>query len=117
MPTLEQYQTAEREKTLHEWRRGWRIHALVYAGVNVGLVALNAVRNSSSNDSFWWFPFPMVGWGIGLARHYLRSVRWAEREIRRRQAEIEERAERLTAPGRAGRGETHRVLGDDGSLD
>jgi hypothetical protein len=29
MVTVDQYQQAERELTLPEWRRGWRIHAAV----------------------------------------------------------------------------------------
>jgi hypothetical protein len=30
-----------------------------------------------------------VGWGVGLTMHYLFGVRWAEREVRARQARVE----------------------------
>jgi hypothetical protein len=93
MITLEQYEQAEREMTLREWRRGWRLHATVYAVVNAGLIALNVALIASTDASFVWFPFPLVGWGIGLTFHYLHGVRWAERDIRRRQQSIERHAE------------------------
>ena len=47
--------------------------------------------------NFYWFPFPLVGWGIGLTFHYLYGVRWAERELKTRQAKIEKHAEKLRA--------------------
>ena len=95
MITLEQYENAEREMTLREWKRGWRIHALIYVLVNAALVALNIALVVATDAGFFWFPFPLVGWGIGLTFHYLHGVRWAERDIRRRQESIERRAERI----------------------
>jgi hypothetical protein len=97
MVTVDQYQQAERELTLPEWRRGWRIHAAVYVLVNAALLALNVALVTTTDAGFWWFPFPLVGWGIGLTMHYLHGVRWAERELRARQAQVEQRAERLRA--------------------
>jgi hypothetical protein len=94
MITVEDYQRAERDLTLADWRRGWRIHAAVYAVVNTGLTVLNVLLVVAGDAGFLWFPFPLVGWGIGLAMHYLHGVRWAEREVRARQARIEERAGR-----------------------
>lgn len=89
MISAREYERAERELTLAEWRRGWRIHATVYTFVATGLVVLNVLLVAYTEASFYWFPFPLVGWGIGLAMHYLFGVRWAEREISARQARIE----------------------------
>lgn len=97
MVTTDQYMRAERELTLRESRRGWRVHAAIYAVVGAGLVALNVALVATTDAWFYWFPFPLVGWGIGLALHYLHGVRWAEREIRARQATVERYAEETKA--------------------
>ena len=93
MITTDEYMRAERDVTLREWRRGWRVHALVYVVVNTGLAALNVALVTATDASFIWFPFPLVGWGIGLTLHYLHGVRRADRTLRRRQLAIEEHAE------------------------
>ena len=45
-------------------RIGFFVHALVSLLVNGGLVALNQLTGDRP-----WFPFPLLGWGIGLAVH------------------------------------------------
>lgn len=96
MISTAEYRQAELDLTVREWKRGWRIHAAIYAVVMSGLVALNVLLNVYTDAGFFWFPFPLVGWGAGLALHYLHGVRWAEREIRARQAQVERHAERTT---------------------
>jgi hypothetical protein len=91
----EQYKQPERELTLREWRRGFKIHAAIYAVVNTALIVANVLINAYTDAWFYWFPFPLVGWGVGLTFHYLHGVRWAEREIRARQEDVERRAERM----------------------
>jgi hypothetical protein len=93
MITKEEYRQAERELALREGRRAWRIHAVVYALVNAGLIGLNLALIAWTDAGFVWFPFPLVGWGIGLTFHYLYGVRWAERELRGRQDAVEAYAE------------------------
>ncbi len=57
-----------------------RIHLLAYASIN-GLVFLIVLLMLGS----WWFVWPMLGWGIVLAAHwlYVKSVNvdaeWADR--------------------------------------
>jgi hypothetical protein len=97
MITVEDYQRAERDLTLREWRRGWRLHAVVYAIVMTGLTLLNVLLVAYADADFFWFPFPLIGWGIGLTMHYLHGFKWTEREITARQAQVSERAE-LTRP-------------------
>jgi 2TM domain len=94
MLTAQEYEQAEREFMLQEAQRGWRIHASVYALVNAGLIALNLVLVAYTSANFLWFPFPLVGWGIGLAMHYHFGYRHADRLIERRQHAIEAIAHR-----------------------
>jgi hypothetical protein len=48
-----------------DMKLGFRMHLMVYAIVNAGLLAINLV----SNPDHLWFYWPMIGWGIGLAAH------------------------------------------------
>jgi hypothetical protein len=89
MVTVEQYEQAEREATLADSRRGFRIHAAVYALVNIGLITLNTVLIVTTDAGFPWFVFPLVGWGIGLTFHYLYGVRWVGDEVRKHQEDVE----------------------------
>jgi hypothetical protein len=99
MLTTEQYLEAEFDYTLAESRRGFKIHAAVYAIVMTGLIALNALLIAFTDANFPWVIFPFVGWGIGLTFHYIYGFRRAGGEIRTRQAKIEDYAKepRVTA--------------------
>ena len=44
---------------------GFFFHAVVYAAVNLGLIALSLYHGRS------WAIFPLLGWGIGLFFHWL----------------------------------------------
>jgi hypothetical protein len=93
MITVADYERAELDYSLREMKRGWFIHAAVYAVVNVGLIVLNLVLVAKTADNFLWFFFPLVCWGIGLTMHYVGATRWGGRDIRRRQEQIERQAE------------------------
>lgn len=45
--------------------RGLRIHALTYCAVNAGLFVINMLTSFGT----WWFIYPLLGWGVGLAAH------------------------------------------------
>lgn len=96
MLTAHDYEVAERDLVLPLARRGWAIHATVYAIVNLALVVLNVVLVTTTSADFWWFPFPLVGWGIGLTMHYLHGVRWAGEELTRHQEQVEAAATRVS---------------------
>ena len=76
----------ERAKERIEVLRGFYVHAIVFAIVNLGLVAYNLA--TSPDDT--WFIYVLGGWGIGLVAHgayALGSGRflgeaWQERKIR-----------------------------------
>ena len=46
-------------------KRGLQVHALVFALVNSGLIALNLLTTPKQI----WFIYPLLGWGIGLLAH------------------------------------------------
>ena len=46
---------------------GFRIHALGFVLVNLGLAAINL----ATTPAYLWFLFPLCGWGIGLLAHAL----------------------------------------------
>ena len=92
--TLEYYKAADQQLEREQARRGFTIHAIVYALVMTGLIILNLTVATE----FPWAVFPLVCWGIGLTAHYLFGLRWADKAITDRQARIEQRA---TATNRA----------------
>lgn len=94
MLTTEQYLQAEFDYTLAEARRGFKMHAAVYAIVMAGLIALNASLIAFTDANFPWVVFPLVCWGVGLTVHYIYGFRRAGGEIRTRQAKIEDYARR-----------------------
>ena len=51
-------------------RKGFRIHATVFAAVQLLLVAIWTLSWATEGDSYPWFIYPLFGWGIGLAAHY-----------------------------------------------
>ena len=89
MLSAHDYEVAEQQLVLPEARRGFVVHATVYAVVNVALIVLNVVLVTTTDANFWWFPFPLVGWGIGLTMHYLHGVRWVADELTRHQQQVE----------------------------
>ena len=86
--TLEDYKRADRQLERKRARRGFTIHAIVYAVVLTGLIILSVTLG----DVFPWAGLPMVWWGVGLTLHYLYGVRWVDKTISGRQAQIEQRA-------------------------
>jgi hypothetical protein len=94
MLTSEEYRQAEFGYTLSESRRGFKIHAAVYATVMTGLIVLNALLIAYTDSDFPWVVFPFVGWGIGLTFHYIYGFRRAADEARSRQLKVEKYAQR-----------------------
>lgn len=59
------YRERARERVKEE--KGFYGHFFVYIVVNLALAILNLV---TSPDEIWFY-WPMIGWGIGLAAHFL----------------------------------------------
>jgi hypothetical protein len=94
MLTAEEYRRAEFGYTVAEAKRGFRIHAVVFALVMTGLCVLNALLWAYAGVDFPWAAFPLVGWGIGLTFHYVYGYRRADDEAHARQLMVERVAER-----------------------
>ncbi len=65
-----EYMGRKKEEVLIEEYResrliGWRSHLISYLCVNTALILLNLVATPGR----WWFIFPLIGWGIGMAIH------------------------------------------------
>ena len=87
-------------------RAAWRVeaqlafyrHAMIYVVVNILLAGINLLKN----PDHLWFPWVILGWGIGLFAHGLNvySYRWfssqREQMIRR---ELERELRRPQTPG------------------
>ncbi len=69
-------ETAERDRAIRRLRR----HILAYAAGNGALFLIDLLTPGS-----WWFLWPMFGWGVAVAAHwlYVKSVHidddWAQR--------------------------------------
>ena len=92
MLTTDQYEQAELDLAVAEVHRGFKIHAAVYALVMTGLIVLNVLLIAFTDANFPWVAFLLVGWGIGLAFHYVDAYRRPEAAVRARQELIEQYA-------------------------
>ena len=71
-------------------KKGFYIHFGVYAACALFFFLLNFLTGGANRGN-WWFFYPVLGWGLGVAIHYLTvfgipgtdilSKRWEEREI------------------------------------
>jgi hypothetical protein len=61
---MNQEQLYERAHERVEAIKGFYVHAAIYAMVNTGLFAINALTAGT-----WWFYFPLIGWSIALGIH------------------------------------------------
>jgi hypothetical protein len=66
--------------------KGLYVHMLVYALVNIGLFAMDAVTSTGIQWAYW----PALGWGVGLAIHVSMVIvegrfgpDWEERQARK----------------------------------
>jgi Na+-driven multidrug efflux pump len=98
MLTAEEYRKAEFGYTLAESRRGFKIHAAVYAVVMTGLIVLNSLLIAYTDVNFPWVVVPFVGWGIGLTFHYVYGFHRASDAAHARQLQVESYAERTKEP-------------------
>ncbi len=64
MESQEAYQKAKKRV---EAKIIFYIHLAVYVGVNILLVIINLITSSQ----YFWFQWPLIGWGLGLFFHAL----------------------------------------------
>jgi hypothetical protein len=65
--------------------RGFYVHLVVYAVINLGLFVINRVTSPQTH----WFIWPLLGWGIAVVLHAVSLLiegpatrRWEERKTR-----------------------------------
>jgi hypothetical protein len=84
MNEAEKYQKA---KERVEEIKGFYIHLFVFIIINCGLLTINLVFASHH----YWFYWPLLGWGIGIAAHGLSVFglggflgrEWEEKQIKK----------------------------------
>ena len=86
--TLEDYKRAYREVEKEDARRGFITHLVIYILLNVMLIAINLIYV----PQVLWFFYPLIGWGIGVAIHYLFGVHWLQKILIEKEANAEYRA-------------------------
>ena len=59
-----------RERRARGHRNGFRIHATVFAAVQVLLVVVWALQWQLGGTAHPWFLYALLAWGVGLAAHY-----------------------------------------------
>ncbi|MBW2621324.1 MAG: 2TM domain-containing protein [Deltaproteobacteria bacterium] len=81
-----------RDRWLNKIRGEFNNHLWSYIIVNTALLLINifTILSLSGNYSIWWFQWPLLGWGIGLAFH-IRATFFPSDES------IQEGAEKLMA--------------------
>ena len=62
---LELRRLAERRADV---KLGFRTHLIAYLLVNAGLVTINLIQTPGG---YFWAIWPIIGWGLGLAAHFV----------------------------------------------
>ncbi len=93
MDTQENYRRAVRR--VREKKKFYR-HATTYVIMSGFFFMLNMVTSPGE----WWFFWPMLGWGIGIANHYFKvfgwpgsgvgSTAWEDAEVEKEMRRIEQ---------------------------
>lgn len=60
-----------RERAAGGQRKGFRIHATVFVVVQIMIFAIWALQWQTGGTGYPWFIYPLLGWGAGLAAHYI----------------------------------------------
>ncbi len=79
---------AKAEKKVRD-KKGFYIHFGIFAVVGIFLFVLNYITTGAQGD--WWFYYPVLGWGLGVAIHHIAvfglpgtdilSAEWEAREV------------------------------------
>ena len=67
---LDNYRRAYRELSVNDFRRGFKVHCIIYIIMNIFLIAFNLLTDP---EVLWCFG-AFLGWGAGLIAHYVKDV-------------------------------------------
>lgn len=80
-----------------EEKKGFYVHFAVYAACAIFFFLLNVLTGGGRGD--WWFFYPVLGWGLGVAIHYVSvfgipgtdilSKRWEDRELEKEMSRLQ----------------------------
>ena len=87
---MDEKELEKRAREQVEAQKGFYSHLVTYVLVNAGLFAINLA--SKGQGGGWWFYWPLLGWGIGVAAHAfsvfgvvaLFTRDWEERQVKKR---------------------------------
>jgi hypothetical protein len=92
MSSIEDFKQAWKEVEIEEAERGFLTHLIIYIIVNAFLIFINLYTSPKS----LWFPWPLAGWGVGLAFHFAFSrERFVIAEWEEKVGKIELKAKKL----------------------
>jgi hypothetical protein len=60
-----------RERSARGHRKGFQIHATAFVAVQIVIVVVWALQWQLGGTAYPWFIYPLLGWGVGLAVHYM----------------------------------------------
>jgi hypothetical protein len=64
---MEDQEARQRAEKIVEAKFGFYIHLLAYIVISIFLIFVNL----STSPQYFWFKWPLIGWGIGLFFHAL----------------------------------------------
>ena len=62
---MENQEAYEKAKKRVEEKQGFYIHLIIYIIINALLIIINL----STDAQYYWFKWPLIGWGIGVLCH------------------------------------------------
>ena len=84
-------------------------HLSTYVVMSIFFYMINYFSNINSGSDRWWFYWPMLGWGLGLALHYVNlfgipgivdemSPEWEEKQIQAELRRLEKKGMDISPP-------------------
>lgn len=96
-------------------RKAFLIHLGTYIAAGLFFLAMNIATMAPGEE--WWFFFPMIPWGLGLAIHYVAAFGFPGTDDLVKRWEIEETAKEMKRQREAGNKNLPPAKKPDDSLD
>ncbi len=78
---LEEYKRVYREVVKREEREIFKKHLYSYIVANIIMAGINYTLT----PNYYWFIYPLFGWGIGVFFHYLAAIKFIDKTLERRE--------------------------------
>lgn len=70
-PPAEEQKLEKKLLLMAKARVEFKQHLMSYLVINAALWAINYFSQSGSGSIYWWAVWPTLGWGVGLAFHFI----------------------------------------------